>query len=221
MPRKYDPWRYDKRRSYASPDPEEKDSSLLLPILYALLASVILFLLVTVAGVISTYNAEPAPTREPYTPYIAPTSSPKPSPSPSPTPAPTPTPSPTPEPTESADPEPTESEVDASASPEPSASAEPSPSPSPSPSPEPSPTPTPSPSPTPAPTPTPTPEPTPPPTPSPAQTTARWVLDTYSMIIHTPSCSKVQLIAAQNYATTNSSEYFLFSQGYAACPLCH
>lgn len=215
----WNPYKKYKRFKYKAPDPNDKgyqEGSLVLPVLYALLASVILFVLVMAAGIAATYNADPIPTQEPHTPYIAPTSSPKPSPSPSPSPSPTPepTPSPSPEPSESpadesADPDASESPADESASPE--VTAEPSAEPSPSPSP----------SPTPSAQPSPSPSPTPEPSPSPAQTTAKWVLDTYFMMIHDPSCRLVQDIAAQNYATTNSSESFLLSQGYVTCNICH
>lgn len=215
---KYKRFKY-KRPEPVSPEEEKQNNSLLMPVLYALLGAVLLFLLVIGVGVITTYNAGPVPTQPPITPYIAPTSSPR------PTPEPTPTPSPTPEPTPSPSPAPTETPAAESGKPdvseEPSASPEVTATPSPEPTPVPTPAPTPPPTPVPTPPPTPTPVPTPIPTPTPAPAATTWVLDTYYMLIHYPSCSLVPEIEVYNYATTNSSESFLLAQGYSICARCH
>lgn len=52
------------------------------------------------------------------------------------------------------------------------------------------------------------------------QTTDAYVLNTDSLKIHRSSCSKVPLIAPQNYTTSNSSIAELESQGYSRCGVC-
>lgn len=52
------------------------------------------------------------------------------------------------------------------------------------------------------------------------QTSQTWVLNTYTMKVHYPSCSSVSRIAPQNYTTSNASLNELLGQGYSRCGRC-
>lgn len=53
------------------------------------------------------------------------------------------------------------------------------------------------------------------------QTTASYVLNTNTMVFHTPSCRMVPRIAPENYATSNGTRSDVAGAGYSACGICH